>query len=60
MKTAACENELCIYCENGKCGLSEISLNNMGICESAVCVCVDEEYIALQKEKLRKRLAGNG
>ena len=38
-----CQNNFCIYWDNKKCILDEISLNICGQCEECVLIDIDEE-----------------
>lgn len=49
-----CENGLCLYFENGKCRLDEISIDSLGMCADCMLVSIEEEII---EEKRREQLA---
>lgn len=52
-KTMKCEFKFCIYNENNKCTLDEISVNFYGVCDSALYVEIDEE--TLEKSKMQTK-----
>lgn len=51
-----CENNFCIYQANGACRLEEISIDQMGMCESCVYPELDKEYLEDKKTELLKTL----
>ena len=52
----SCENNLCLYSEEGKCLLAGVRLNELGQCESQVAVNIPARALrrckALQRAKL--------
>lgn len=44
-----CDNMFCVYEENGKCALAEISLNAQGQCQE--CIQINLEKNALETAK---------
>ncbi len=44
-----CENQLCIYQENGKCTCEEPSINTLGMCKK--CIIVNIPEMELKKYK---------
>ncbi|MCL2576225.1 MAG: hypothetical protein FWE33_07300 [Defluviitaleaceae bacterium] len=45
-----CEFELCIYNENEVCGLDEIVIDVLGMCESCVIVNIDKKTLDFLKK----------
>lgn len=43
-----CENNFCIYCDEGKCILQNISINNIGMCDECILINLNDEIL---KEK---------
>ncbi len=50
-----CENIFCIYCDNYKCILNTISINNIGMCEECIIINLDDETIKKEKIKLLRK-----
>ena len=50
-----CENSYCIYQKNGKCILSEISIDNLGMCTECIYPDIDEKILNKAKSELLKR-----
>lgn len=44
-----CEYKLCIYEEGGQCTVSEVSINTLGICESAIIATIPPEDLLRYK-----------
>lgn len=51
-----CENEFCIYQENGKCILDVIELDISGMCQSCIYINISQEELDEKKKKLREKL----
>lgn len=51
-----CENEFCIYQENGKCILDVIELDISGMCQSCIYVNISQEELNKKKKELIKQL----
>ena len=51
-----CQNNFCIYWDNRKCILDEISLNICGQCEECVLIEIDEELLKKQRKIILDRL----
>lgn len=50
-----CENIFCIYCEDGKCKLENISLDIQGSCQECIYVDISEDLLKdLKKNSLEK------
>lgn len=47
-----CENEFCIYQEDGVCGLDSISLDIMGQCTDCIYVDIESNVLKEAKQKL--------
>ena len=50
-----CENQFCIYYENGMCALDYVSLDDSGICEQVLSVDIEEEVLYSQRKKLLEK-----
>lgn len=50
-----CENNFCIYCEDGKCMLDSISLDAAGMCLACIHINIDEATLKAEKEKLLQK-----
>lgn len=46
-----CENRFCIYWNRHQCILQSISLDQVGICQSCICITMKEDI--LKKERIR-------
>lgn len=53
-----CENELCIYCREGRCELSRISIDSMGLCTQCIYPSFPPEVLERAKGALREKLEG--
>ncbi len=51
-----CTFDLCIYQEDGKCTLNEISINNYGMCDEAIVITLPEDELSRLKQKHRSDL----
>lgn len=49
MSCILCENEFCIYEENGKCTLDEITLNIDGSCNECIYINIDKQTLKMLK-----------
>ena len=49
-----CENELCVYQENGECILEEISIDAIGNCTECTLVDINNEILKQAKQKFIK------
>ncbi|MDP4120057.1 MAG: hypothetical protein Q8876_03255 [Bacillota bacterium] len=47
-----CENLFCIYFENEKCTLDEISLNIQGLCQECIYVSIYKEILNEERQKI--------
>ncbi len=50
-----CTNKLCVYCEDEKCILQEISIGTLGICEEFILVDIEDGILSERKEMMLKR-----
>ena len=46
-----CENNLCVYWNNGKCILGEISIDASGVCADCIYVNIDENILKNARKK---------
>ncbi len=46
-----CQNEFCLYQENGKCKLNRIRIDEFGICSDCILVNIPEEKLTELKQK---------
>ncbi len=51
-----CENNYCIYEEDGECILSEISVDSCGNCSECIVVNISKDLLARLKSECRKKL----
>ena len=51
-----CENELCIYWQEGRCLLSRISIDSVGLCTQCIYPSFPPEVLERAKRELRERL----
>ena len=51
-----CENELCIYWQEGLCLLSRISIDSVGLCTQCIYPSFPPEVLERAKRELRERL----
>ena len=56
MAQLSCENEFCIYQEQGNCILESIQLDIQGNCLDCIYINIDEDTLNNLKEKLLKDL----
>ena len=54
-----CENDYCIYCDNGECILTEIALDYQGRCTECIMVDIESSILKKQKQKQLKKLDCN-
>ncbi len=45
-----CENELCIFCNNYKCKLTDIKINGFGMCADCILINIPKDELAAFKE----------
>ncbi|WP_317854944.1 hypothetical protein [Chakrabartyella piscis] len=45
-----CENELCVYCNQGHCILDSISINALGMCDDAIQITINHHIFMKEKE----------
>lgn len=50
-----CENNFCIYWEDGNCELDEISLDIQGRCMECIYVDIDEEVLSENRKKIKNK-----
>lgn len=50
-----CENQFCIYEENGKCILDKVELDIMGQCTECIYVNLEDSVLKKAKQKLLKK-----
>ena len=50
-----CTNKFCVYCENEKCILKEISIGTLGICEEFILVDIEDDILSARKEMMLER-----
>ena len=46
-----CENDFCIYWNDNKCILEEITINNAGICDDCILVNIEEDILKQKREE---------
>lgn len=51
-----CENDFCIYWQDGACALKNISLSLQGVCQTCVCVDIDSGLLDFQRQRQLARL----
>ncbi len=55
-----CENDFCIYQDEGVCTIEKISINNLGMCMECIYPKIDNEILNQAKsnflEKYRKQI----
>ncbi len=51
-----CENEFCIYQQQGRCTLKNIELDIMGQCKECIYVEINQEFLQKLKENLRENI----
>lgn len=49
-----CENKFCVYYRKGSCLLTEITLNEIGLCKDFVSIDFNDEELNAPREKVRK------
>lgn len=47
-----CENSLCIYQQNGKCIVENITINSLGMCSVCIYPDIDKTTLTRAKKKL--------
>ena len=50
-----CEDNLCIYQENGVCTLDKIAINNLGMCTECTHPNIDPLILAQEKKQLLQK-----
>jgi len=51
-----CGFEYCIYNRDNMCGLEEIEINELGMCDDCVIVSIPEEFLGLMKDSQLKEM----
>lgn len=51
-----CEDTLCIYQENGKCLLRQLSIDSLGYCSECIHLTFSEAELCARKRKEREEL----
>ena len=51
-----CDNNYCIYADDGKCILDSISIDALGMCSECIFAEFDEEILKKAKRKMLDRL----
>jgi len=51
-----CEFEYCIYNENYKCVLDEVTINNLGMCEECMLITLDSSFLDSERKRQRKEI----
>ena len=46
-----CEQEYCIYNNNGDCILQNISINSLGMCDDCMTITLDKKLLTKFKER---------
>lgn len=54
MSSVLCENEFCVYEEDGKCTLDEITLDISGACSDCIYINIDEQTLKILKNAIPK------
>ena len=54
-----CENDFCIYQNNGKCILKNISINSLGMCSECILPNIDKDTLYEEKRKLLEEFAND-
>ena len=50
-----CENNFCIYQNNGECKIENISINSLGMCSECILPDIDETTLYKEKCKLLEK-----
>ena len=50
-----CENNLCVFCDDGVCVKENIKLNPMGVCKSLIRINLCDDMLEQIKPELRKK-----
>ena len=50
-----CENNFCIYQNNGECKIKNISINSLGMCSECILPDIDEATLYKEKCKLLEK-----
>ena len=48
-----CENNFCIYESKGRCLLTDISINEMGICNECIYPDIGDNLLEIKKQETR-------
>ncbi len=51
-----CENEFCIYQENGDCIIDDISLDAAGCCTECINISLNKNFLTEIKKQIREKL----
>ena len=51
-----CENSLCVYQSKGKCLLTNVNIDSLGMCAECIHTEIDEKVLNESKFKLLKSL----
>ena len=51
-----CENELCVYEENGACTLDSIGIDFLGMCDQCIIPNFDQNTLKSAKQKTLKNM----
>ena len=47
-----CEFDYCIYNKNSRCTVAEPEINSVGMCEAAIVISLDKDFLEREKEAL--------
>lgn len=50
-----CETTLCIYWQQGRCCLDEISIDSRGHCQDCIYVTIEEKELYQKRQELLKK-----
>lgn len=53
-----CAFEYCVYNRDFLCVLESIEINSLGMCEACVVISLDEDFLAVQKERQLREMEG--
>ena len=54
-----CSNKFCVYCDDEKCRLDEISIDELGVCRDLILVNVNNEILKKEKAIILERWNDN-
>ena len=44
-----CENEYCIYNNDGECLFERVTINQIGMCDDCIMITLDKNFLAKEK-----------